>query len=68
MDVAHYAASDKDVLYSAQVRVLEVVLHRDLLELDVQVLVDGLEGAGDFDVIFELDRDLLVDEGFEEAE
>lgn len=48
-------------------RVFEIILHRDVLELDVQVLVNGLEGAGDFDVVFKLDRNLLVDKGLEEA-
>lgn len=67
MDVADHAATDEDVLDSAQVRIFEVVLHRNVLEFNIQVLVNGLEGTGDFDVIFEFDRNLLVDEGLEEA-
>lgn len=48
-------------------RVLVEVEHVDVVELDVQVLVDGLEGAADADVVFELDGYGLVGEGFEEA-
>jgi len=39
----------------------------DVLELDVEVLVDALEDAADLNVVLELDCDLMVDEGFEEA-
>lgn len=39
----------------------------DIIELDVEVLVDGFQGATDADVIFQLDGDGLVREGFEEA-
>lgn len=48
-------------------RILELLDHRDVVELDVEVLVDALEDAADLDVVFELDRDLMVDERFEEA-
>ena len=48
-------------------RVLVEVQDVDVVELDVQVLVDGFEGAADADVIFEFDGDGLVGEGFEEA-
>lgn len=50
-----------------QVRVLELLDHLNVLELDIEILVDALEDAADADVVFELDRDLVVDEGFEEA-
>lgn len=50
-----------------QVRILELVEDGNVVELDVEVLVDALEDAADLDVVLELDRDLLVDEGFEEA-
>lgn len=39
----------------------------DIVELDVQVLVDGFEGAADADVVFQLDSDGLIGEGFEET-
>ena len=48
-------------------RVLELLDDLDVVELDIEVLVDALEDAADLDVVFELDRDLVVDEGFEEA-
>jgi hypothetical protein len=48
-------------------RVLDLLDDLDVVELDVEVLVDALEDATDLDVVFELDRDLVVDERFEEA-
>lgn len=48
-------------------RILELLEHLDVVELDVEVLVDALEDAADLDVVLELDRDLVVDEGLEEA-
>ena len=48
-------------------RVLDLLEHLDVVELDVEVLVDALEDAADLDVVFELDGDLVVDQGFEEA-
>lgn len=48
-------------------RVLELLDDLDVVELDVEVLVDALEDAADLDVVLELDRDLVVDEGLEEA-
>jgi len=47
--------------------VLYLLDDADVLELDVEVLVDALEGAADLDVVLELDGDLMVDEGLEEA-
>lgn len=67
MDIAHDGASDKDIFHGAQVGILDFLMDADVVQLDVEVLVDRLEDARDFDVVFELDRDLLVDEGFEEA-
>jgi hypothetical protein len=46
-------------LMSYHVRVLEVVQNGDIVELDVEVLVDTLQGSADRDVILELHRDLL---------
>ena len=48
-------------------RVLVQVEDVDIIELDVQVLVDGFEGAANADVVFELDCHGLVCEGLEEA-
>jgi hypothetical protein len=53
--VPDHASADEDVLDAAQVRVLELVQHGDVVELDVEVLVDGFEGPADGDVVFELD-------------
>jgi hypothetical protein len=38
-----------------------------VIELDVQVLVDRLEGAANLDFVFEFDGDFLLDERFEET-
>lgn len=48
-------------------RKLHLLNDADVVEFDVQELVDGLEGAADGEVVFELDGDGVVDEGFEEA-
>lgn len=48
-------------------RVLQVVDDTDVVQLDVEVLVDALERAADLDVVLELDGDLVVDQGLEEA-
>lgn len=67
MDVADHGSADEYVLDGAQVRVLELLDDLDVVELDVEELVDALEHAADLNVVLELDRDLVVDEGFEEA-
>lgn len=48
-------------------RVLVEIENIDVIELDVQVLVHGLQRAADSDVILELDGDGVVGEGLEEA-
>jgi hypothetical protein len=48
-------------------RVLDLLDHLHILELDVEELVDGLEGAADGNVILEFDRHFGVDEGLEKA-
>lgn len=48
-------------------RVLELFDDGNIVELDVEVLIYALERAAEADVVFELDGDLMVDEGFEEA-
>jgi len=47
--------------------ILQLINDRDVIELDVEVLVDALEGAADGDVVFELNGHGGVDKGFEEA-
>jgi hypothetical protein len=49
------------------VRVLGQLQHFDVVELDVQVLVDGLQNATNADVILELNGDRLVGQGLKEA-
>ena len=48
-------------------RILQLLQHLDIIQLDVQELVDGFEGAFNGDVVFEFDGDLVVDKGFEET-
>ena len=48
-------------------RVLQLLYHRDIVELDVEVLVDRFQGSADLDVVLELDGDLMVDKSLEEA-
>lgn len=47
--------------------ILDLLDDGDVVKLDVEVLVDALEGAADLDVVFELDSDGCVDERLEEA-
>lgn len=47
--------------------ILDLFDDGDVVELNVEVLVDALEGAADLDVVFEFDGDGCVDECFEEA-
>ncbi len=48
-------------------RVLDLVDHGDVVQLDVEILVDTLERAADLDVVLELYRDGGVDQRLEEA-
>lgn len=66
--IPHHTAPDEHVLDGRQVRVLVEVEDVDVVQLDVEVLVDGFEGAADADVVLELDGDDVVGEGFEETE
>lgn len=67
VDVADDGAADKHILDGAEMRVAQLFVDRDVIQLDVEVLVDRLEGARHLDVVLELDGDGLVDEGLEEA-
>ena len=57
---------DKAVLDREHVRVLLRIGDRDVGELDVEVLVDRVEGAADGEVVLQLDHDVLADQGLEE--
>lgn len=48
-------------------RIFQLFEHRDVIQLDVEELVDRFQGAGDRDVVFELDGNRMVDEGFKET-
>ena len=48
--------------------VLELFDNLDIVKLDVEILVHALEDALELDVVLELDGDLVVDKGLEEAE
>ena len=61
MHVPYDRAPYEHVLDRAQVRILEVLNHRDVVQLDVEVLVDRFEGAADLDIVLELDGDFVVD-------
>lgn len=50
-----------------QVWVLDLFDDLYVVELDVKVLVDALERSADLDVVLELHRHLVVDEGLEET-
>lgn len=65
--VADDGTPDKHVLDGAEVWVPQLLVDRDVVELDVEVLVDRFQGARHLDVVLELDGDGLVDEGLEEA-
>lgn len=49
-------------------RILQFLDHRNVVELDVQVLIHALQSASDGDVILELDSDLMIHQRLEEAE
>lgn len=48
-------------------RILELLHHLNVIELDVEVLVHALQNALELDVVFELHGDLMVDERLEET-
>lgn len=47
--------------------ILKLLDNADIIQLDVQVLVNALQCAADLNIILELDGDLMVHEGLEEA-
>jgi len=68
VDISDHGAADEDVLDGAQMGIFQLLDDLYLVELDVEVLVDALERAADLNIVFQLDRDLVVDERLEEAE
>ena len=60
MHVPHHAAADEDIFHAAQMRILDLVEDDDVVEFDVEVLIDGFEGAADGDVVFEFDGDCCL--------
>lgn len=48
-------------------RVPPLLLDLNVIELNIQELIDGLEFAGNLKVILELDRYGMVDEGFKKT-
>jgi hypothetical protein len=48
--------------------IFDFVDDRDIIQLDVQVLVDGFEGTADEYVILQFNGDLVLNERLEEAE
>jgi hypothetical protein len=50
-----------------QMRVFELLHNRNVIQLDVKILVDAFEGAPQLDVVLEFHGDFVVDECFEEA-
>jgi len=54
-------------LTTYQMGILKLLNDLYVVEFDVEVLVDALEGASDLDVVLELDCYLVVDEGLEET-
>lgn len=48
-------------------RVLQFIHNADIIQLNIQELIHALQRPLDRDVIFQLDGDLMVYEGFEEA-
>jgi hypothetical protein len=47
--------------------VFEILNHLYVIEFDIEVLVNGFQGAADLNIVLELHRDFMVDQGLEEA-
>lgn len=60
-------ASVRQLLITYQMRVLELLYHLNIVELDVQVLINRFQRAFDLNVVLELYGDFVVDQGLEEA-
>ena len=51
-----------------QMRVLQLLHNRNVVQLDVQVLVHALESSSYRNVVFQFHCDFVIDQSFEEAE
>ena len=47
--------------------ILELINHLNVIEFDVEILIHALQDALELNVIFQLNGDLVIDEGFEET-
>ena len=50
-----------------QVRVFELLYHRDVVEFNIEELVNRLERSSYGDVVFEFNRDFVIHKSFEET-
>lgn len=66
-NIAHHTTTDKHVLHGGQMRVFIQIQNVDIIQLNVQVLVDGFESAADANVVLEFDGHRLVGKSLEEA-
>jgi hypothetical protein len=55
------------IIKTYQMWIFHFLYNSDIIKLDIQVLVDALQGTADLDIILKLDRDFVVDQGFEET-
>jgi len=49
-------------------RVFQLIHNRDVVQLDIQILIHALQCPTDRDVVLEFDGDFVVDQRLEEAE
>lgn len=59
-NIPHHTTTNKHILYGRQVRVFIQIQDVHIVQLNVQVLVDGFEGAADANVVLEFDGHRLV--------
>ena len=56
-----------EALCTDQMRILQLLHHLYIIELDVEILVDRFQRSAYLNVILELDSDFMVDQCLEEA-
>ena len=66
-NVSDNTPSYKDIFDTGEMRVLVEVKHFNIIQLDVEILVDALQGTADSDVVLEFDDNGVVGEGFKET-
>ena len=62
----HNTPSDEAVLDAEHVGILVWVGHTDVCELDVEILVNGVQSAADGEIILELHHHVFTHQGLEE--